>query len=249
MTRQSMLRMYLPLIDTILLDVDGTLVDSNDAHARAWVEALTEAGVAVTFAAVRPLIGMGADQLLPRVSPALSRNREPGKTAARREGEIFKQRYLDSIRPMDGARDLLLALKRHSVRCVIATSASNEQVDSLLKIAGVSDLIDARATANDAEESKPAPDIVHAALLAARARLVNSVMLGDTRYDIEAAHAAGLPAIALRCGGASAEDLAESAATFDTPRDLALALDTQTLREIVADPGSRFMNEARTEYG
>ena len=243
-----MLRVYRPVIDTILLDVDGTLVDSNDAHAHAWVGALAEIGVAEPFAGVRSLIGMGADRLLPRVSPHLAVTREPGKTAARREGEIFKERYLGSIRPMEGARDLLLALKRQSVRCVIATSAGNEQVDALLKIAGIADLIDARATANDAEQSKPAPDIVHAALLAARSRRVNAVMLGDTRFDIEAAHAAGIPAIALRSGGSPESDLTESAATFDTPLDLAHALETKTLRELVAHAGSRFTDEAPAEH-
>lgn len=239
-------RAHLSVIDTILIDVDGTLVDSNDAHAHAWVEALAEIGVNKTFASVRPLIGMGADHLLPSVSPDLAVTREPGQTAARREGEIFKDRYLDTIQPMDGARDMLVALKQRHVRCVIATSAGNEQVDALLEIAGVSDLIDARATANDAAESKPAPDIVHAALLAARARLVNSVMLGDTRYDILAAHAAGLPAIALRCGGASETDLAESARMFDTPRDFAAALATHTLTEIVTASRSRLMNGGTT---
>jgi len=101
---------------------------------------------------------------------------------------------------MPGGRELLLALRHHGVRCVIATSASDEMVDALLKIAGVSDLIDARATANDAEQSKAAVDIVHAALLAARSRRVNSVMLGDTRYDVQASAAADVSAIALRCG-------------------------------------------------
>lgn len=228
-----MLRVYLAAIDTVLLDVDGTLVDSNDAHAHAWVKALAEAGIRETFCRVRRLIGMGADQLLPQISPELDAAREPGKTAARREGEIFRENYLELVGPMDGARDLLLELKRQKVRCVIATSAKGDQVDVLLEIAGVADLIDARATAEDAERSKPAPDIVRAGLLAARSSLVNAVMLGDTKYDIEAAHAAGLPAIALRCGGSSDAELADAAGIFDTPRDLALALGTHTLREIV----------------
>ena len=234
-----MLRVHLPVIDTILLDVDGTLVDSNDSHARAWVEALSEAGAASTFAAVRSLIGMGADQLLPQISADLDAKREPGKSIARRAGEIFKERYLNGTRPTDGARELLVALKHQNVRCVIATSASNEQVNALLKVAGVSDLIDARATADDAAHSKPAPDIVHAALLAARSVLINAVLLGDTKYDIAAAHAAGMPAIALRCGGAPETDLSESAKVFGTPRDFADALETHTLREIVNPSSSR----------
>jgi HAD superfamily hydrolase (TIGR01509 family) len=228
------LRVFLPPIDTILLDIDGTLVDSNDAHAYAWVEALGKSGIHRTFADVRPLIGMGADQLLPQVDPYLSSLHEPGKTAAQREGEIFKERYLDSLAPMPGARALLEQLKRHDVRCVVATSASNEQLDDLLKLAGVGDLIDARATASDAARSKPSADIVHAALRAARARPSNSVMLGDTKYDIQAAHAAGIPALSLRCGGSSEIDLSDSAATFETPLDFAAALETSSLTEIIA---------------
>jgi HAD superfamily hydrolase (TIGR01509 family) len=231
-----MRRVFLPIIDTILLDIDGTLVHSNDEHAHAWVEALGESGVETTFADVRPLIGMGADQLLPAIDPSLDVVRDPGKRAARREGEIFKERYLDSIEPTAGARDLLLALKRQDVRCVIATSASNEQLDALLKVAGVADLIDARATADDAAESKPAPDIVHAALLAARSRPINAVMLGDSRYDVEAAYAAGIPAITVSCGGAPDDELADSAVIFGTPLDFAKALETSSLRDIVTIP-------------
>jgi HAD superfamily hydrolase (TIGR01509 family) len=228
------LRDFLPVIDTILLDIDGTLVDSNDAHAYAWVEALGKSGIHRTFADVRPLIGMGADLLLPQVDPYLSSSLEPGMTAALREGEIFKECYLDSLEPMPGARALLEQLKRQAVRCVIATSARNEQLDDLLKLAGIGDLIDARATASDAARSKPSADTLHAALLVARARASNSVMLGDTKYDIQAAHAAGIPAISLRCGGSSEIDLSDSAATFETPLDLAAALETSSLREIVA---------------
>lgn len=229
-----MQRIYVSPIDTILLDIDGTLVDSNDAHAHAWTKALAEAGIEEPFASVRPLIGMGADQLLPRVRPDLHHDEEPGKSIAHREGEIFKDRYLHSIRPMDGVRELLLQLKRCGVRRIVATSAGKQQAETMLEIAGVADLIDAMATAEVAARSKPAPDIVHAALLAARSQLANTVMLGDTKYDIEAAHAAGLPAIALRCGGASEGDLTEAAAIFDAPCDFARALERLTLREIVA---------------
>jgi phosphoglycolate phosphatase-like HAD superfamily hydrolase len=230
----AVLRVFLPVIDTILLDVDGTLVDSNGAHTYAWIKALAESAFEVPYADVRPLIGMGADHVLPAVDPRLTPRSEPGKTVARRQGEIFADEYLPKVRPMKGARELLLALKRQNVRCVIATSASNQQVDALLEVAGVADLIDARATADDADESKPAPDIVHAALLASRTRVINAVMLGDTRYDIQAAYAAGLPAISLRCGGSPEADLSDSSATFDTPLDFAEALGTQTLRDIVA---------------
>ena len=228
-----------PDITTVLLDVDGTLVDTNDAHARSWLLAFEEAGYAATFAHVRPLIGMGADHLLPSVSPDLRSDQDPGKRIARRRGEIFKERFLRSVRPMPGARELLLALKERNVRCVIATSAGESELVALLRIARIDDLVDAAASHNDASSSKPSPEILKAALDKSGATTENSVMLGDTRYDLAAARAAGMPAISLRCGGASEADLAASDAVFDAPADLARALLSRSLREIVSDPAPR----------
>src|SRR5208283_1716969 len=122
---------------------DGTLLDSNDAHAGAWVLALREAGFAVTFAAVRPLVGMGADHLLPAVAPHLRSDADPGKRIVRRRAELFKERFLSTLRPTAGARDLLLALRKRDVRCVIATSASKQELGDLLRAARVDDLIEA----------------------------------------------------------------------------------------------------------
>ena len=224
----------LPKITTILLDVDGTLVDSNDAHAHAWVDAFTEFGVEASFAGVRPLIGMGSDRVLPIVDPDIDATCGLGKRVTERRAAIFKTAYLHRLRPMPGSRDLLLALRGHGVQCVVATSATARELEDLLEVARAGDLIDARATADDARESKPAPEIVLAALRIARARAVNAAMLGDTTYDILAAHAAGLPAISLRCGGASEMDLSESAAIFDDPRAFAEALETKSVRDIIS---------------
>jgi HAD superfamily hydrolase (TIGR01509 family) len=228
-----MLRVAQPPIDTILLDVDGTLVDSNDAHAYAWFEALADAGFPAAFSRLRSLIGMGADKLLPALGIGLSASEPPGKNIADRQAEIFEQRYLPSILPMPGARELLETLKRNQTKCVIATSSREDQLDPLLRVAEVAELIDTKATSDDAEESKPSADIVHAALLKARVRVANAVMLGDTKYDVQAAHAAGIAAITLRCGGSSDTDLANSAAIFDSPHELAVALESRSLREIV----------------
>jgi HAD superfamily hydrolase (TIGR01509 family) len=211
-------------IATALLDVDGTLVDSNDSHARAWVEALRESGFDVSFERVRPLIGMGADQLLPALSPELTPYTEPGKTIARRHGEIFKERYAGTLAPTRGARDLLLTLRGGGVACVAATSAKKDELDLLLNRAGVADLIVAASTADDAPASKPAPDIVRAALQRSRASPSTSVLIGDTKYDIAAATRAGVAAIALRCGGSNDADLAGAAAIYDDPLSLAAAI-------------------------
>jgi phosphoglycolate phosphatase-like HAD superfamily hydrolase len=210
-------------ITTALLDVDGTLLDSNDAHAHAWVEALGESGFEVPFERVRPLIGMGADHLLPAISPQLSPETEPGKTIARRRSEIFKERYVATLKPTRGARELLLAFKDGGVARVAATSAKKDELDLLLARAGVADLISAESSADDAPASKPAPDIVEAALRRSGADPATSFLLGDTKYDIAAAAKAGVPAIALRCGGSSDADLA-GAAIYDDPLSLLEAM-------------------------
>jgi HAD superfamily hydrolase (TIGR01549 family) len=211
-------------VRTALLDIDGTLIASNDAHAHAWVDALTEAGFPATFERIRPLIGMGADQLLPAVDPRLSSDREPGKSIAKRRGEIFKQRYLDGLQPTRGARDLLVTLHDMHVACVVATSASEDEVDALLDKAGVADLIDTKSTSSDAPASKPAPDIIHAALQRAHSTASESVMVGDTKYDVAAAKRAGVAAIALRCGGSPDSELAGADAIYDDPAALSAAI-------------------------
>jgi HAD superfamily hydrolase (TIGR01509 family) len=211
-------------ITTLLLDIDGTLVDSNDAHARAWVDAFAETGFDVEFAAVRPLIGMGADRLLPALDPALSDHTEPGSTISRRHGEIFSERYLARLRPTAGARALIAELHRRGVRCAIATSAKAEEVQALLRIAGVADLIETRSSKQDAATSKPAPDIVEAALAKSGADRAEAALLGDTKYDVAAARNAGIGAIAVRCGGSSDADLADADAIYDDPAALLSAL-------------------------
>ncbi|MBD5657774.1 MAG: HAD family hydrolase [Candidatus Eremiobacteraeota bacterium] len=204
----------------MLLDVDGTLVDSNDSHAQSWVRAFAEAGMSVAFERVRPLMGMGGDKLLPEIDPALDSDREPGKTIAKRRGEIFKERFLEAIEPTPGARDLLLTLRRMKVRCVVATSAKSDELQMLLQRIDAADLIDDATTTEDAEKSKPSPDIVSAALEKAGAEPGATLMLGDTRFDIEAARKAGVATIGLRCGGSSERDLAGAIAIFDDPAAL-----------------------------
>jgi phosphoglycolate phosphatase-like HAD superfamily hydrolase len=211
-------------VKTALLDIDGTLIDSNDAHARAWVDALGEGGFAVPFERVRPLIGMGADQLLPALGVGLTSGTNPGKAIVARRGEIFKSQYLPTLKPTRGARELLVALRDANVACVVATSAQEDELDALLAIGGLSDLIQTKSTASDASSSKPAPDIIHAALQRSGSMAGESVMLGDTVYDITAAMRAGVPTIALRCGGSPDADLAKAVVIYDDPAALSAAI-------------------------
>jgi HAD superfamily hydrolase (TIGR01509 family) len=221
------------MIAVALLDIDGTLVDSNDFHAHAWTEAFAEAGCPVAFERVRPLLGMGGDKLLPAIDSRLSDDNEPGKTIARRRGEIFKARYLDQVRPFPAIRDLLLRLKQSGISCVVATSSKRDELRSMLRVAGITDLVAESATSEDVGESKPAPDIISVALKKAGVPGNRAVMLGDTRFDIEAARSANVATITFRSGGAPDTDLAQSVAIFDEPRALFSALAETSLSDIV----------------
>jgi HAD superfamily hydrolase (TIGR01509 family) len=211
--------------EAVLFDVDGTLIDSNDAHARAWVAAFAEAGYDVPFERVRPLIGMGGDRLLPAAVPGLSDDREPGQTIAARRAAFFKERELAAIRPARGARELLEAVRSRGVLVVVATSSKKADLDDLLACGDLAPLVDVASTSDDAQESKPAPDIVEAALAKAGVDARNAVLVGDTRYDIEAAHRAGVACVALRCGGNDPATLRDADAIYDDPAVLSGALD------------------------
>ena len=203
----------------VLLDIDGTLIDSNDAHTRAWVAALAEHGYAVPFEQVRPLIGMGGDKLLPTLV-GLDGESGEAKRIAESRGEHFL-RELPHLRPTRGARALLELLTNDGLELVVATSAQESEVEAILEQAGVADLIKTAASADDAESSKPDPDIVQAALRKSRRQAMHGLMLGDTPYDIEAARRARVPTIALRCGGWWPDEALRGALEiYDDPEEL-----------------------------
>jgi HAD superfamily hydrolase (TIGR01509 family) len=203
----------------ILLDVDGTLLDSNDAHARAWVAALERHGHQTSFERVRALIGKGGDKLLPEVAD-VEKDSPEGKRIAESRKQIFKERFLPTLRPFPQARALLERMRRDGLRLVVASSAEKAELDALLDAAQVADLIERKASSSDAPHSKPDPDIVQAALQQLGEPPEAVLMLGDTPYDVEASARAGVRAIALRCGGWDQPDLAGALAVYDDPADL-----------------------------
>lgn len=214
--------------ETVLLDVDGTLIDSNEAHAVTWASALLEHGVTTSASAIRPLIGMGGDKVLPRVA-GVSADSEAGRMIARRKKALFAD-MLPTLRPTRGARALVEFLQQRGVTLVIATSADDSEMEALLEQAGVADLVRIRTSKDDASSSKPDPDIITAALAQADARPETTVMIGDTPYDIEAAARARVPTIALRCGGYWPDhDLKGARAIFDDPADLLAGLRSSAL--------------------
>jgi HAD superfamily hydrolase (TIGR01509 family) len=214
-------------LQTVLLDIDGTLLDSNDAHARAWVEAFPEHGYVIPFEAIRPLIGKGGDKLIPELT-GLDPDSGEAKRLSETRGEIF-DRLLPTLRPTPGARQLLEHMRSRGLELVVATSAKADEVRALLQQAGVADLIEAASSADDVERSKPDPDIVRAALSAVRRPASHSLMLGDTPYDVEAATRARVPIIALRCGGWDDAALEQATEIYDDPADLLANYDRSAL--------------------
>jgi HAD superfamily hydrolase (TIGR01509 family) len=209
----------------VIFDVDGTLVDSNDAHAHAWVKALHEAGHGVPFSRVRPLIGMGGDKLLPAAA-GIRADSEEGVSIASRRGAIFRGEFLPQLQAFPGARELLGTLKVYGFGLAVASSAEKRELIPLLRLAGGHDLVEHKASGDDVEESKPDPDIIGVALKRLRCPPEEAIMVGDTPYDIEAARRAGCACIAFRCGGWPDERLSGAVAIYDGPRDLLERLHT-----------------------
>jgi len=210
----------LQTLRAILLDVDGTLVASNESHARAWVVALAEFGFAISVSQMRPLIGMGGDKILPRVHPNLDEEHEPGKSIVARRLSIFLERYAPRLKPTPGATELLDRFGERGLLRVAATSASETEFKAIVEAAGIEQHLDLWTTADDADRSKPDPDIVQSALAKAKIGKSEALFIGDTPYDIEAAHRTGIPIVAFQCGGWSEPNLAAAEAVYETPADL-----------------------------
>jgi HAD superfamily hydrolase (TIGR01509 family) len=219
-------------VQGVILDVDGTLVLSNDAHAQAWVDAYAEYGYEVSFDKVRVLIGMGGDQLMPKVTPELTKDEGDGKAISERRKELIINRYGPKVVPANGARQLIQRMKDDGLRLIIASSATSQELEVLLKAASVDDLINEVTSSSDAEASKPAPDIVEAALNKLQMQPDQVLMLGDTPYDIQSASAAGVGVIAVRCGGFDDAALAEAKAIYDDPADLLMHYADSPLKNI-----------------
>lgn len=206
-------------IRAVLLDVDGTLIDSNDAHARAWVDVGAEFGYRIAFDRVRWLIGMGGDRVLPKLT-GLEEESEQGERMLDRRGEIFRERYLPELKAVAGAAELVQRLRAEGRKLVVATSASEDDLSALLEQAGLPSLEEDATNSDDAEASKPAPDIVEAALAKTGCDASEVVMIGDTPYDVEAATRAGVRCIAVLSGGWSADELKGAAEVYEDAADL-----------------------------
>ena len=220
--------MVVSAIRGVILDMDGTLVDSNDAHAQTWVETLQAFGYKVTIEVVSPLIGQGGDKILPRLTGCTS-DSDIGRKIAAHRSELFQQQYLPSIQPFPGSRQLIEHMHNSGLRLVIASSASREHLRHLIETLEIEDFIDGATSASDVGDSKPDPDVVKAALAELGLDAGEVMMIGDTPYDIEAAARVGVQTIALRCGGWNEEDLTGAVAVYADPAELLARFESSPL--------------------
>jgi len=203
----------------ILLDIDGTLVDSNDLHAEAWVHALKDFGFDVPFSRVRPLIGMGGDKVLPELT-GLEKESPKGKELSDHRQTLFLSQYVDRVQALPGARGLVERILDAGHQPVVATSANARELERLLQRGNLTDLLTMRTTSDDAEQSKPEPDIVRAALALAGVSPREALMVGDTPYDLQAAARAHVGFVGLRSGGYDDHTLRGALAIYAHPAEL-----------------------------
>ncbi len=227
----------------ILLDVDGTLLLSNDAQAQAWVEVFKAHDRDVPFDKVRPLIGMGGDKVVPELVPGLSGEDGEGKRIADTRKELMMTQFGPTLRPAPGSRAFVERAQQEGLTLVVASSATTKELETLLTVARVDDLLHERTTMDDAGQSKPAPDIVAVALEKSGLSAGEAVMIGDSPYDIASAAQVGVGTIALRCGGFSDDDLKGAWAIYDDPADLLAHYDTSPLREASRPAGAAVRGE------
>jgi HAD superfamily hydrolase (TIGR01509 family) len=190
----------------VIFDVDGTLVDSVDLHARAWVDAFRDYGHQFDFKEVREQIGKGGDELMPVFLSEAELN-QYGEELENHRCQILKEKYLPEVKGFPKVRQLFERLLQDSKKIVLASSAKNDELETYKKAAGIDDLIRAETSADDADRSKPHPDIFEEALKRLAVRPEEAIVIGDTPYDAEAAAKAGLRTVGLLCGGWGEEDL------------------------------------------
>lgn len=189
------------MIRAVIFDVDGTLVDSNDLHVEAWREAFRSYGKELAFDEVHGQMGKGGDQLMPVFCSEKELDKF-GEELERHRVELFAERYLERVRPFPRVRELFERLRADGLQIALASSAKEEELVHHKKSLRVEDLLEAATSADDAERSKPHPDIFQAALAGLDGvRAEEAIVVGDTPYDVEAAAKAGMRTVGLLSGG------------------------------------------------
>lgn len=210
------------MIRVAIFDLDGTLVDSNELHVRAWEETFRHFGKEIPIARLREQIGKGGDQYLPVFLTEME-IRQFGEQVDEYRGQIFKKKYLPEVRPFPKVRELLERVRSDGKKIALASSGKEDEVEHYQELIGIADLVDSRTTADQVAHSKPKADVFIAALGTIGAIAPEeAIAIGDTPYDIQAAKKIDLPIIGLLCGGFSEEVLRDegACAIFRDPADL-----------------------------
>jgi len=217
-------------VATAILDIDGTLVDTNYQHTIAWARALRRYEIVIALWRIHTHIGMGGDQVVKALCGERVED-ELGDDIRAAEGERYME-LIDEVAPMEGSRELIVELKRRGHAVVLASSAKQDEVDQYLDLLDARELADAWTTSADVQATKPAPDLVRAALDRVDGGASGAVMVGDTPWDVKAALAVDVPTLAVVTGGFSKQELHEAgaAAVFESVAELRQRLDETGLR-------------------
>jgi HAD superfamily hydrolase (TIGR01549 family) len=229
------------MLKAVIFDIDGTLIDSVDLHARAWQETFRHFGREIPYREVRHQIGKGGDQLMP-VFFSKEELAEFGEEMEKYRSDLFKREYLPRVRAFPKVRALFERIKQDGKRIALASSAKEEELKTYKEIADIDDLVAEETSADDADKSKPHPDIFEAALAALGDVQTNEVIVvGDTPYDAEAAGKANLRTIGVLCGGFPEAELraAGCIAIYESPAALLARYDESPLAEPAGDATSR----------
>lgn len=206
-------------LEAIIFDVDGTLVDSNDLHARAWQEAFAHFGKELTLDRIRGHIGKGGDLLVPDLLDAREMQKFSKELKDFRK-KLFRDRYLDQVRAFPGVREAFESLRKRGLTLFLASSADPDEVKHHTELLGIEDIIKGSTSAEDAEFSKPSPEIFEAARERLGTEAGRTLTVGDTPYDILASHRASIPIAAVLSGGFDRSTLDKAEFIFDDLTDL-----------------------------
>jgi len=225
---------FLPMARAVLFDIDGTLVDSVDLHARAWHEALAHFGKQVPYEEVRGQIGKGGDQLVSTLLSEEERERF-GEDLIEYRDAHYRREYLPLVKPFPAARDLLARLKRAGTAVGLASSCKRTELGYYLRMVGGATFVDAATTADDADRSKPFPDIFEACLDKLGFTAKQAVAVGDSRFDAESARRAGIATVGVLSGGFEEAVLREAGCTA-IYRDVAEILERLPSSPLAPEP-------------
>lgn len=212
------------MVKAVIFDVDGTLIDSVDLHAKAWQDALQHFGKMASLISVRNQIGKGGDELLPIYLSGEELEKRSAQIKDYRS-LVFRKRYLSLVEPFAKVRELFISLKGDGLKIAIGSSAKKGELDHYLDLLQVKEFVDVKVCSDDANRSKPQPDIFERALEKLGLKARETLVIGDSPYDAEAASNAGIQALGFLCGGFSKQWLMQSG-----------------MREIYADPADFLEN-------